>query len=123
MGEFGIPRRRFFIKGSDYNRTHHIHIFQTGDTHIKRHLNFRNYLVAHHEEAKAYSHLKEELARQFTEDIEGYMEGKSSFIEEIDRKAKIFLQEAVSLLFIKIKIYFQWIFHHNHPSHVKHLII
>ena len=53
MGEFGISRRRFFIKGSDSNRTHHIHIFQTGDTQIERHLNFRDYLIARPAEAKA----------------------------------------------------------------------
>ena len=88
MGEYGIPRRRFFIKGSDSNRTYHVHIFQTGDANIERHLNFRDYLIAHPEEAKAYSHLKEQLAKNFAEDIEGYMGGKSSFIKEIDRKAR-----------------------------------
>ena len=87
-GEFGIPGRRFFIKGDDSTRTHHVHIFQTGDPEIERHLRFRDYLMAHPEEAQAYSRLKEELARRFPEDIESYMEGKDGFIKEIDRKAK-----------------------------------
>ena len=87
-GEFGIPGRRFFIKGDDATRTHHVHIFQTGHPRVKRYLNFRDYMMAHPEEAQAYSRLKEELAQRFPEDIESYMEGKDGFIKEIDRKAK-----------------------------------
>jgi GrpB-like predicted nucleotidyltransferase (UPF0157 family) len=44
-------------------------------------------IMGHPEEAQAYSRLKEELARRFPEDIEGYMAGKDEFIKEIDRKA------------------------------------
>ena len=86
-GEFGIPGRRFFIKGGDATRTHHIHMFQTGDTEVERHLDFRDYMMAHPEEAQAYSRLKVQLAQKFPEDIDGYMEGKDGFIKEIDRKA------------------------------------
>ena len=86
-GEFGIPGRRFFIKGDDANRTHHIHIFQTGDPEVERHLDFRDYMIAHLGEAQAYGRLKEELAQRFPEDIEGYMAGKDAFIKETNRKA------------------------------------
>ena len=87
-GELGIPKRRFFIKGDDANRTHHIHVFQTGNPEIERHLDFRDYMIAHPKEAQAYSRLKGELARRFPEDIEGYMAGKDGFIKEIERKAQ-----------------------------------
>jgi len=87
-GEFGIPGRRFFIKGGDATRTHHVHMFQTGDTEVERYLNFRDYMIAHPEEAQAYSRLKEKLAQRFPEDIEGYMAGKDGFIKETDRKAQ-----------------------------------
>jgi len=87
-GEFGIPDRRFFIKGDDAQRTHHVHAFQAGNPEIERHLNFRDYLIAHPEEAQAYSRLKQELALKFPEDIESYMESKSGFIKEVDKKAK-----------------------------------
>lgn len=86
-GEFGIEGRRFFIKGL-YNRTHHIHIFQTGNHEIARHLNFRDYMIAHPEEAKHYEDLKKELAIKFRYDIDGYSAGKDTYIKEIDRKAK-----------------------------------
>jgi GrpB-like predicted nucleotidyltransferase (UPF0157 family) len=88
QGEFGIPGRRFFIKGPDDARTHHIHVFQTGHPEVQRHLDFRDYMVTHPEEAQAYSRLKETLAQRFPEDIEGYVAGKDGFIKDIDRKAK-----------------------------------
>jgi GrpB-like predicted nucleotidyltransferase (UPF0157 family) len=71
QGEFGIPGRRFFIKGDDADRTHHIHVFQTGHSRTARYLDFRDYVIAHPEHAQAYSRLKEKLAQEFPEDIEG----------------------------------------------------
>lgn len=87
-GEFGIAGRRFFIKGGDASRTHHIHMFQSGNTELQRHLDFRDYMIVHPEDAEAYARLKEELARKFPTDIEGYCAGKDGMIEEIDGKAK-----------------------------------
>jgi GrpB-like predicted nucleotidyltransferase (UPF0157 family) len=87
-GENGIEGRRYFIKGL-YNRTHHIHVFQTGNSGITRHLNFRDYMIAHPEEAKYYEELKKELAARFRYDSEGYTDGKDAYIKEIDKKAKI----------------------------------
>jgi len=100
-GEFGIPGRRYFRKGTDTQHTHHVHIFQTGDPHIERHIIFRDYLRAHPDEAQAYSRLKEELARKFPEDAEGYMDGKEGFIQEIEKKAKIWKDEIASSSFQK----------------------
>jgi GrpB-like predicted nucleotidyltransferase (UPF0157 family) len=87
-GEFGIRGRRFFMKGTEENRTHHVHVFQTGDPEFERHLAFRDYLRAHPEEAQAYSRLKQELARRFPHDIDSYMAGKNDWIKETERKAK-----------------------------------
>ena len=87
MGEFGIPGRRYFKKPGDEKRTHHLHIFQSGSPELERHLAFRDYLIAHPDEARRYSELKAELARRFPEDIEGYMAGKDGYIKEIQRKA------------------------------------
>jgi len=87
-GEFGIAGRRFFIKEDEVNRTHHIHVFQNGHPRIEQYLDFRDYMIAHPEEARAYSELKEELAQRFPHDIESYMAGKDSFIKEIDSKAR-----------------------------------
>ena len=89
MGEFGICDRRYFRKHDSFGvRTHHVHIFETNSPQIKRHLAFRDYMMAHPVEAKQYSDLKRKLAKQFPEDIESYMDGKDEFIKDIDRKAK-----------------------------------
>jgi GrpB-like predicted nucleotidyltransferase (UPF0157 family) len=87
-GEFGIAGRRFFIKGDENHRTHHIHMYQTGHPRIAYHLDFRDYLIAHPEEAQAYSRLKEDLARRYPTDIESYMAGKDGLIKELDHKAE-----------------------------------
>jgi GrpB-like predicted nucleotidyltransferase (UPF0157 family) len=88
MGEFGIPDRRFFLKNDDSGvRTHHVHAFEVGSAQIERHLTFRDYMRAHGEDAQKYSDLKQQLVKQYPNDIEGYMDGKDEFIKEIDRKA------------------------------------
>ncbi|WP_232328975.1 GrpB family protein [Metabacillus litoralis] len=87
LGEFGINGRRYFRKGGE-NRTHQIHMFQY-DNHfeIERHLAVRDYLRSHKKDAIEYGKLKESLALEFSKDIEGYSNGKSDFVENLERKA------------------------------------
>jgi len=88
MGEFGISERRYFRKDNSSGiRTHHVHIFEIHSPQIKRHLAFRDYLIAHPAEAKQYSDLKQKLAKAYPHNIESYMDGKDAFIKDIDRKA------------------------------------
>ena len=87
MGEFGIAGRRYFRKDNQSVRTHHVHIFEFGSEQIESHLAFRDYMIAHPEEAQKYSELKRELAREYPTSIEQYMDGKDGFIRAIDRKA------------------------------------
>lgn len=88
MGEFGISGRRFFRKNNRNDiRTHHIHIFNHSSAQVKRHLAFREYMIAHPRDAKQYSDLKRLLASQYPANIDGYMDGKDSFIKTIDVKA------------------------------------
>jgi GrpB-like predicted nucleotidyltransferase (UPF0157 family) len=94
-GEAGIPRRRFFVKGGDESRTHHVHAFPTGHERIPRFLAFRDYLRTHPDDAQAYGALKVELARRFPHDIEGYMAGKDDLIQELERKAQAWREGSV----------------------------
>ncbi len=88
FGEWGIPGRRYFHKGGDEHRTHNVHVFQADHREaVDRHLAFRDYLRAHPGTAKEYGELKARLAQQFPDDIYGYMEGKDSFVKEVERKA------------------------------------
>jgi len=88
IGEYGIAKRRFFRRGG-CKRSHHLHIFQAGNKEIKRHINFKEYLIAHPGKAREYSKLKEKLANNYTYHIENYINGKNDFIKEIDRKAEL----------------------------------
>ena len=88
MGEFGIPGRRYFRKDNqEGSRTHQIHAFESGSAEVERHLAFRDYMIAHPLDAQRYSELKRKLADEHPQSIDGYMDGKDSFIKEIDRRA------------------------------------
>ena len=88
MGEYGINGRRYFRKDNREGiRTHHIHAFETGSAEIERHLTFRDYMIAHPAEAQRYSELKRKLAKEHTQSMDGYMDGKEGFIKEMDRRA------------------------------------
>jgi GrpB-like predicted nucleotidyltransferase (UPF0157 family) len=92
-GEAGISGRRFFIKPSESERTHHVHTFQVGDPEGTRHLAFRAYLIAHPELIAEYAALKIKLAEQFPTDIYGYMDGKDSWIKAVEQKAVLWFQQ------------------------------
>ncbi|MBE9065423.1 GrpB family protein [Leptolyngbya cf. ectocarpi LEGE 11479] len=88
MGEFGIPGRRYFRKNNQAgDRTHHVHTFEVGSDQVERHLAFRDYMIAHPDDAQRYSELKRKLAREYPTDIDGYMDGKDGFIREMDKNA------------------------------------
>jgi GrpB-like predicted nucleotidyltransferase (UPF0157 family) len=87
-GENGIPGRRYFVKLEGKKHLVHVHAFQVGDPQIRRHLDFRDYLIAHPEAARCYGDLKASLARRYPTDIDSYVTGKDAFIQEIDRKAR-----------------------------------
>lgn len=86
-----IPYRSFFTRRHTDKIGFHLHIYEQGDPQIKRHVNFRDYMLAHLEEAKIYAELKLRLAKQFKEDINNYVIGKDKLVQKIDSKAKLWL--------------------------------
>lgn len=68
-------------------RTHHIHIVTAGSAEWQNYLNFRDYLRAFPEKARAYQRVKESLAQQFPRNREAYTAGKAALIEQILRDA------------------------------------
>lgn len=88
LGEYGIPGRRYFRKDNAAGiRTHHVHVFTAGSPDVIRHLAFRDFMTAHPEFAQQYSSLKRSLAERYPDDIEAYMDGKDSFIQEMQQRA------------------------------------
>ena len=86
-GEYGLPGRRYFIKGTERVRTHHIHIYQKGHPDINRHLAFRDYLYVFPDKAKEYQTLKLRLVEKNQGDKNAYINGKNEFIKKIEREA------------------------------------
>jgi GrpB-like predicted nucleotidyltransferase (UPF0157 family) len=86
-GENGVVGRRYFIKGGK-NRTHHIHVYEDRNPHIKKHLFFKHYLQEHEEDAKQYGELKLHLQRIFPENTHDYQNGKEAFMNNLMAKAE-----------------------------------
>jgi GrpB-like predicted nucleotidyltransferase (UPF0157 family)/GNAT superfamily N-acetyltransferase len=84
-----IPHKSFFIRRHAATISFHLHIHETGSPQIKRHVNFRDYVIQHPEDAKAYATLKINLAKQFANDRNNYVFGKDKLVQEIDAKAKL----------------------------------
>ena len=82
MGEYGIAGRRYFVKGADL-RTHHVHSYQPDNPEVKWHLDFRDCLIAHEDEARQYAELKTGLAERYRYDMETYTQGKAAFIKGV----------------------------------------
>jgi GrpB-like predicted nucleotidyltransferase (UPF0157 family) len=88
MGEYGIKGRCYFRKeDASGTRTHHVHSYQKDSLEFERHLAFRDYMIAHPEEAQHYSLLKQKLALDHPEDMDAYIDGKDPFIKEHEARA------------------------------------
>ena len=86
-GDLGIPGREAFrYDGKDHLRRHHLYVCPLDSPELKRHLAFRDYLRAHPKAVEEYSRIKQEGAALHPDDIDGYIEHKSPFIEGIYRK-------------------------------------
>lgn len=86
-GEFGIPRRHYFVKGEP--RLFHIHMSEITSTEWQNHILFRDFLCRHPEDAREYAQLKQQLALRYPHDREAYLEGKAAFIEGVLAKCRI----------------------------------
>ena len=65
-----------------------MHSYEPDHSEVARHLDFRDYLIAHPEEARQCAALKIALAQQYPHDIDGCVAGKDAFIKEIIQKAR-----------------------------------
>jgi GrpB-like predicted nucleotidyltransferase (UPF0157 family) len=97
LGEYGIPGRRYFRKDNAAGaREYHLHIFAAGSPEIDRHLAFRDYMIAHPHEARAYSSLKQNLVERHHGDDAAYIAGKDSFVKEAQARALAWRSALVS---------------------------
>ena len=94
-GEYEIPGRRYFSRGTTL-RTHHVHVYQVGNPEVKRHLAFRDYLRAHPDKALIYSDHKRAVARQHPYDIDAYVDGKDALVKQLLAEALAWQEEGAA---------------------------
>lgn len=83
------PHHMFFVKGMPpfgSGRTHHVHVHRPEEARVP--LAFRDYLIAHPEDAARYAALKRELAERFRTDRDAYTNAKAEFVTEILKKTR-----------------------------------
>ena len=83
-GEFGLPRRHYFIKGSP--RTHQVHMWEIASDDWKRHIAFRDYLRANDDARDRYAAMKREMSR-IAKTRQEYQDRKGPLIQELQREA------------------------------------
>ena len=81
-GDLGIPGREAFSQPDDLP-SHHLYVCPPDNLALENHLAVRNHLRANPAVAAEYGQLKKRLAEQFPNDMDRYIEGKSSFLTRI----------------------------------------
>lgn len=83
-GDLGIKGREAFrYSDKPHLQTHHLYVCPQDSAELHRHIIFRDFLRSYPEAVKQYSLVKQEAARLFPEDIDGYIAYKSPCIEEL----------------------------------------
>ncbi len=83
-GEYGLPGRRYFTRDRGEFRTHNVHVYQSDDPAVERHLAFCAYLRHHEPSRRAYEALKRAVYARHPADIEAYNDGKDAWIKRLE---------------------------------------
>jgi GrpB-like predicted nucleotidyltransferase (UPF0157 family) len=81
-GDLGIASREAFISPAGTPK-HHLYLCSSDSEELRRHRLFRNYLLAHPDDARAYGALKKAAAVRFTDDRAAYNDAKTEFVKAI----------------------------------------
>jgi GrpB-like predicted nucleotidyltransferase (UPF0157 family) len=85
-GDLGIEDREAFESPAALP-AHHLYACVQGSTALANHLAIRDRLRRSPAVAAAYGQLKKDLAEQFPDDMDGYIEGKTDFLLQVLRGA------------------------------------
>lgn len=80
-GEYGIPRRHYFVKGDP--RSHHVHMLEMGGETWRNMLGFRDALLARPRLARRYADAKLSLAAAHQGDRAAYQQMKNRVVDQI----------------------------------------
>ena len=78
--ESQMPERRYLRKIACKHITTHLHIVESASQFWKKHIAFRDLLIANPAIRESYATLKMELAARYGNDRVGYTDAKSDFI-------------------------------------------
>lgn len=79
LGDLGIPEREA-LKRPKASAAHNLYVCPQNSQALANHLAVRAYLRGHADAARRYGELKKRLACDYSDDIDGYVEGKSKFL-------------------------------------------
>lgn len=86
-GDLGIKgREAFAYVNKEHLMLHHLYVCNFDNGELHRHLSFRNHLRQNEEDRIRYSNIKKIMAKKYPYDIDSYIKGKQSVIEEIYEK-------------------------------------
>ena len=89
-GDLGIPGREAFkYQGKEHLMKHHLYVCAQNSEELKRHISFRDFLRANPDAALEYGRVKEEAARLYPEDIDGYIAHKEPIINMLYNKMQM----------------------------------
>ena len=83
-GEYGLPGRRYFTRDRGEDRTHNVHIYQSDDPEVERHLAFCAFLRQDAARRREYEALKRDVYARYPADIEAYNDGKDAWIKRVE---------------------------------------
>ena len=86
QGDLGIAGREAF-RAPPQDPKHHLYVCPFDSEELRRHRAFRDYLLTHPDEVRAYGALKKTCALRFSDDRSAYVEAKGPFVAEILRRA------------------------------------
>ena len=83
-GDLGIKGREAFkYEHKPHLMLHHLYVCSEQSAELKRHITFRDFLRQNPEAAQKYGDIKMQAAALYPDDIDKYMQYKSSCIEEL----------------------------------------
>ena len=96
-GEMGVKGRHAFFHPQD-QPPHHLYVCLLGSVGLNNHLALRDHLRTHPEHLLEYGRLKRELAARYPNDIDAYIDGKTSFIVGILKQVGMTPDELVEVV-------------------------
>ena len=82
LGDQGVNGREAFglRESGTAVPEHHLYVCRSDSDELRRHIEFRDYLLTHSERAAGYSLLKRNLAAKYRDDRNAYTDAKNEFI-------------------------------------------